>query len=1334
MPEVTFATDASTLPAAHAAGDLAFPASVAQQDFWYLSQLDPRATAANVAIRCQFTGPLEPERLKATLTHIIERHEILRTRFEEEGGELLQIVAASLEVPLPIVDLSQLPDTHRDNEARRLGQLEAIKPFALDRAPLIRTELLRLGHDSHILHLTIHHTLFDGASIPILLDELATIYPALAANREIPLPALPIQYGDFSVWQKDHIGSPSTQRQIEYWKSRLDGMTELDLPTDHPRPTTKSWRGDFISAPLPQERIARLQEIALSHGATLFHLLLAAFNILLHRYTGATDIAIGSPFAGRCRAETNPLIGVFINSLILRNDLSGDPTFTSLLRRVRDTVLEAVEHQDLPFGSLVRELRPDRDPGRNPLFQINFTHQISTPPRHFAGIQAKLLPPLSPGAIFDLNFFTTEHADGWSVCCDYSSDLFESATAQRMLGHFQQLLEEVAADPERPISALQILNREEHECLSHHWAGSHSDYPRDATIGELFEKIANATPDRIALVFGDQQLDYRQLHADATAIAHQLITTGLAPGELVGLCTRPSFETITGLLGIILAGAACVPLDPDYPAERFALLLEESGIRITLATPPHEQAFEKWRGKLIPIPQAGLAKDLTLLPAAKHGPSDPAYLLFTSGSTGKPKGVLIPHRGVIRLVSNNDFIAITPDETFLFSAPLTFDPSILEIWGPLLHGGRLVIPDRGKNLEAIAHAVRHHGVTTLWLTAGLFQVMIEEHAASLTGLRQLIAGGDVLSVPHVRRALELLPTTRLINGYGPTENTTFTTCHSIVASDAEGTSIPIGRPIANTTVVILDDSGRLLPVGIPGELHTGGDGLALGYHGDAALTAEKFIQHPNFGRLYKTGDLCRRLADGRIEFIGRRDHQVKVRGFRIELGEIEAVLASHPEVRQSKVAVRGRGAETKRILAWATVDRDSHLDAPTLDAWLAERLPSFLRPNGVAIVPAFPITPNGKIDAAALPDPAQAASSKAHATAPPANDLEQALATLWCELLGIAKVGRDDDFFALGGHSLMALRLFSRLHRDFGHTLPLAALLTHPTIARLATLLTPEHQSTQIAGGNKGLLVTLKQEGDATPLFCVHGGDGGVLFYRRLAELAAYDGPLHAIEARALSDSGPIPKSSVEETAAAYLSEILAIQAHGPFRLAGYSFGGIVAHEMACQLVGRGHQVDFLGLFDTQNPVAPAKRLSPFGRFTTFWRQQAHLPLATKFARLRSRIAEGIRTHHRVKQEVATAIAHGPAEAHSDLRRIQVREENWRATQQYHPRPFAGKITLFKAMTANDKIAWPKDYGWTELAKGGLDIIPVPGQHLSIFDEAHIQELATALSTSLRDR
>ncbi len=1327
----------ATAPAVEVAGTLAFPASISQQVFWYMEMLQGEVAAFNVPLRFSLIGPLNLDLLERSLNTIIERHEALRTRFGEDQGELLQIVSPELKLAIPVIDISHLPSDRIQDEADRLGSIEAHRPFRLATGPMIRAELVRLGPESHILHISVHHALFDGMSMTVLTRELAEIYQAYFDGKPCPLEPLPIQYGDFSVWQKDFLASPEMAQQLTYWKNRLDGMTELDLPTDFPRPAVKTWKGDITSTLLPKELTDRLHAIAAKNGATLFHLQLAAYNILLQRYSGSDDIAVGTPITGRTREEIEHLIGVFINSLILRNDLSGNPNFGKFLHQVRDSSLEALDNQDLPFECLVRELRPERDQSRNPLFQVNFNHHRSfARAGSFGGVSLTPIPSRSPGTIFDLHFFMVERKEGWRASCDYSTELFSRASADRMLGHFKRLLEDIAAHPEKPIDELEILTSAERTYLLEDRAGNTSVYPRDATIGGLFLETAGRFPSHVALSSGIRSLTYFQLHAEASQLALRLRASGVDSGSLVAICARPSPEMIIGFLAILLAGGCCVPLDPAYPVERFAILLAESGADVCVATSGCEVCYppEK-QDRLITIPLAGTATVPVELPANSLTAEHPAHLLFTSGSTGQPKGVLLPHRGVVRLVRNQNFISITPDDVFLQAAPVSFDASLLEIWGPLLNGGRLILLPDGPGLADIAAAVQDHGVTTLWLTSGLFQLMMDEHPGSLKGLRYLLAGGDVLSPAHVRLALETLPGTTLINGYGPTENTTFTTCHHITLADLAKPTIPIGTPISNTTVYLLDSRLRPVPVGIPGELFTGGDGLALGYHAAPELTAAKFISHPDFGRIYRTGDLCRRAQDGTLEFIGRRDQQVKVRGFRIELGEIESILTSHSAVRQAKVAVHGASSDTKRILAWVVTDSDSPVTTDALNHFLADRLPAFMRPEAVAIIEAFPLNANGKIQLSALPDPAQRKTDAAGKdAAPPVGVIEQHLAAIWRDLLGVTIINRDDDFFALGGHSLMALRMFSRINREFNKSLPLAALLQHPTIASLAALLAPPAGKTAISTStdpDMGNVVMLAPGCGQPPLFCIHGGDGGVLFYRSLAKLMPPELPIYAIESLELGNSGKIKVSSISETATAYVSKLLAIQSVGPFRLAGYSFGGVVAHEMARQLVAHGRKVDFLGMFDTHNPAAHAYHYTLWERFSVFWNQNSYVPFWSRVTRLRKRIGEGIRTNRQIKAELKAARLCGPAEAYSDLRRVQVRVENWRAMSASQPGPYQGRITLFKTSTISDKVECPPDYGWACIAQEGLDIVPVSGEHLTLFAPENITVLAEALTASL---
>lgn len=1353
MPTAAISKPMNTTPdsspaTATPAGDaavLAFPASVAQQMFWYLELLQGEVTAFNVPLRFKLAGPLDASLLEKSINTIIARHEALRTTFGEDGGELLQIVAPELRIPLTIIDISHLPADRLDEEADRLGTIEARRPFRLSSGPLIRAELVRLSGESHILHVSVHHAIFDGMSMTVFTRELAVIYQALFDGQSCPLEPLAIQYGDYSVWQKDFLESPEMRRQLDYWKKRLDGMTELDLPTDFPRPPVKSWKGEIISTLLPKDLTDRLHAIAARLGCTLFHLQFAAYMILLRRYSGALDVAVGTPVTGRTRGELEPLIGVFINSLILRCDLSGNPELPRFVSQVREAALEALENQELPFECLVRELRPERDPGRNPLFQINFNHHRSfAQAGSFGGVTLTPIPSRSPGTIFDLHFFMVERREGWRASCDYSTDLFTRQSAERMLGHFKRLLEDIADHPEAHIEDLAVLTDEENRLILGEWAGERHDQPRNATIPSLFLETAARFPHRIAIESGDETFTYAQLLANASVVAAKLADAGVEPGATVAISTPPGPEMIAGFLGIHLAGGCCAPIDPSYPAERFSLLLEGCGAAVALYSDKYDAVFPpSWKDRLYRIDRLRVETAAVELPRIELTTDHPAQLLFTSGSTGRPKGVRLPHRGTVRLVRRNGFLPITENDVFLQAAPASFDASLLEIWGALLNGGKLVLLPEGPGLEAIASAVREKGVTILWLTSGLFQLMIDEHADSLKSLRFLLAGGDVLSMPHVRRALDALPFTSLINGYGPTENTTFTTTHSITRADTERLSIPIGKPIANTTVFILDELMRPVPTGIPGELFTGGDGLALGYLDAPDLTAEKFVDHAVFGRLYRTGDRCRWNSDGSIEFLGRRDHQVKIRGFRIELGEIEAVLGSHPGVAQCRVAVRGSGAETKRILAWVVPVAGRAPSIQELSAHLTDRLPAFMHPDGIAVIGRFPLNANGKIDLAALPDPGHRVADAADVPhEAPKPGVESRLARIWSDLLGIPLPGRHDDFFSLGGHSLMALRMFSRINREFGRSLPLATLLAHPTLSKLAALL--ENQSTgetkpapeakplpSTVDEERGHIVTLAEGREKPPLFCIHGGDGGVIFYRSLAELMPADLPIHAIESLELGRSGPVARRSIEQTAAAYVRNLLAIQSQGPYRLAGYSFGGVVAHEMACQLQNMGHEVTFLGMFDTHNPAAPARAYSPLERLRVFWQDNGGQPLGSRLGGLKDRIGEGLRTHRRVKAELRAARTSGPADAYSDLRRVQVREENWRAMSDYRPRSFAGRITLFKTSHANDKVERPADYGWAPVAKSGLDIISVTGHHLSLFAPEHIGTLASALTQAL---
>ncbi|CAN5762352.1 hypothetical protein BH09VER1_BH09VER1_13410 [soil metagenome] len=1310
------------------AGVLAFPSALAQEAFYYLEQLRPGVAPFNVAVRFRLEGAIDLEILRRSFETVMERHEALRTQFEDDGGELMQIVLPAVKLPYELIDISELPGEEKAAELERLGLAEAQMPFDLHKAPLIRVLIVRLATHDHMMHISIHHAVSDGWSIGVLNDELSAIYNALARNEAIPLAPLEIQYADYAIWQRDFLAGPDIGPQIAYWKERLDGVVDLDLPTDHPRPPVKKWNGDIVSELLPMELTDRLKELARENGATLFHVFLATFNILLARYAETTDVAVCSPVAGRTRPELEPLIGVFINSVILRTDLSGNPDFHTVLQRTRDTAVEAMAHQDVPFEALVRELRPGRDASRNPLSQINFTHQRAfiKPIEYgdtFDGVKISGVPSLSPGAIFDLHFFTVERENMWRVSCDFCTDLYERSTAVRMLGHFRMLLEEIASGPDSPVGTLSLLTVEEARQIAE-WRGTKTEYPRDATIGSLFVEVATRHADKVALSQGNREITYGQLHSQASRLAARLRAEGVQPGSMVAITASHSIETMAGLIAIALAGGAYTPVDPNHPEERIRFIMDDVGASILLVDSAVSQLQPDVAHRLITLERMDGKGDVVEIDTTGLTALHPAYVLYTSGSTGRPKGVVVPHRAVTRLVWGTDFMKFGPDEVFLQAAPLSFDASTLEIWGPLLNGGKLVLLEANlTGLVHIANTVRTREVTTLWLTAGLFQIMVDEHLDDLKGLRNLLAGGDVLPIAHVRRAFEALPKTRLINGYGPTENTTFTTCHTIGEEDLQGASISIGRPIANTTVVILDQEGQPVPAGIPGEILTGGDGLALGYLNNAELTAVKFVVNPVRGYeneiLYRTGDRGRWRADGTIEFLGRRDRQAKIRGVRIEPAEVEEAISSHPSVGGCKADVRGGSAGNKTLVAWVNPAAGAMIDRQELADYLASKLPPFLCPDSIVVLDSLPLTENGKIDGGALPDPSHEARTR---STPPRTETEKELAAIWCELLELPAVGRDDNFFHLGGHSLLGLKLFSRILKNFKVSLPLATLLKAPTLRTLAIALDAERlEISEKSQGTRATIAPIQRDGELPPFFCIHGGDGGVIFYRNLAAHLSPDRPLLAIEAPALVAENRGSVASVEETAEEYVRLITKRQSRGPYYLGGYSFGGTVAYEMARLLRAEGEEVAFLAIFDALNPTVRLTEYTLSERVRRFWnahREKGPLGRAQKV------LAHGIkRAGRRVLPE--RPIKERPMDF-EDERTREINEAHRKVLQAYRPGPLDGKMTLFRAAQEDGIFKMPPDFGWGPLVRE-LEVVVVPGHHMTMFEAGNVEVLGAKL-------
>jgi amino acid adenylation domain-containing protein len=1026
-------------------------------------------------VAVDLAGRLDAAALLAAVGEIERRHEALRTTFEERGGEPVQRIHSEPIDARAVVDLAGLPGEAAEEEAGRIRAGEAVRPFDLEHAPLLRTLLVRRAERDHLFLLTFHHIVSDGWSTGVFVRELTGIYPAFMKGEPAGLPELPIQYADFAEWQRGWLSGEALEAQLGYWRERLAGLPPaLDLPLDRPRPVPAAHRGGRRAFQFDPVLTAALRELGRREEATLFMVLLAGWAALLGRISGQTDLAVGSPIAGRNRQEIEGLIGFFVNTLTLRSDLTGDPPFRELLGRVRAATQGAYAHQDLPFERLVEELQPARELGRNPLFQVAFALQNAPAPEvEVEGLTLKTLAAETGTAKFDLALDIWEAGDRLGGELEYSAELFDPTTIDRLGGYFWTLLTAAVAEPGRRLSELPLLGEPERHQLLREWNDTAAGLDRGVSVCALFEEQARARPEDPAAVFeGGPALTYRELAERSGRLAGRLRGRGVEPEEVVAFWAERSPGMLAALVGIARAGAACLPLDPSHPDERLALQLREAGVRLAVAADPAGvDRLERIAGGAVRVLREDESGQAIFRLFSKWvsqiDPDQVLSVLYTSGSTGRPKGVAVPHRGVVRLVRGGGPARIATGETVLQLAPIAFDASTFEIWGTLANGARLVFPAPGPStLDGIARLVAEQRVDVLHLTAGLFHAMVEDRLEALRGLQRLLTGGDALSAGHVRRAVRELPGCEVVCCYGPTEGTTFTSCWAAgggaLSQAGEGRGggsfAPLGRPIADTQVHLLDADLRPVPIGVPGELCVGGEGLARGYLGQPDRTAERFVPFPS-ARLYRTGDRARYRTDGTLEFLGRFDGQVKIRGFRVEPGEVEAALESHPAVARAVVLALGRG-EGARLAAFA-IPRDGDMPPPAgLRAYLQERLPEPMLPGTIEILDEFPLTPNAKVDRRALASRAAAAPSESGADDRPLGPDEERIAAVWAEVLGRERVGLRDDFFALGGHSLLAIRLLSRLRDAFGVEIPLRALFESPTVEGVAARLAVEVGST----------------------------------------------------------------------------------------------------------------------------------------------------------------------------------------------------------------------------------------------------------------------------------
>ena len=1031
--------------------------SFAQQRLWLLDRILPGGSVYNAGFAAHLIGVLDIDALRGALNEVTRRHEVLRARFALVDGSPVQVIAPELTFELAMEDLSALPEGERQTVGDRRAREEAQAPFDLERGPLLRVRLLRLGEQAHWLLLTLHHIVTDGWSSGVLARELSVLYGAYCRGEPSPLPELPVQYADYAVWQREWLQGAVLDEQLGYWKRALAEMPALELPADRPRPAVTSYRGGRVALELGDELTRALKELGRREGATLFMTLLAAFQVLLYRYSGQTDVAVGVPIAGRTRPELEGLIGFFVNTLVLRGDLSGAPSFREHLGQVRERALEAYAHQDLPFEKLVEELAPKRDLSRNPLVQVCI-NLVNIPGANLQldGLTVEPRPENHTSVKFDLTLRVEEVPGRLHAFFEYSMDLFDHSTIERLAGNLRVLLDGIVADPEKAISLLPLLTQvQRHQVLSE-WNATAVDYPRNACIHTLFEAQVARTPEAVATVFMAQQLTYRELNARANQLAHHLRGLGVGPDARVAVAMERSSELVVALLGILKAGGAYVPLDPSHPAQRLAFMLEDTQATVLLTQqrllgqmPPHS-----CRTLCLDADWATIATQPNTNPVCTATAADLAYVMYTSGSTGLPKGVMVEHRGVCNhLVGLAAPYRLDATDCILQTSAISFDQSVWQIFVPLMVGSRLVLPEPGahRSPEAIVDHIRRHDVTILRTVPALLAAIVNGPGFShCERLRRVFCGGESLDNELAAR-FSSQSDAQLIQTYGPTE----TTVHSIYfpyRRDGGRQTIPIGRPIANTRVYVLDAHGEEpVPIGVPGELFIGGDGVARGYLGQPELTAERFVPDPFAqrpgARMYRSGDRVRYRPDGNIEFPGRLDYQLKLRGFRIEPGEIEAALARHAEVREAVVVLREDVPGDPRLVAYV-VARGEAIAAADLRAWLAPLLPDYMLPSAFVLLATLPLTPNDKIDRKALPAPEYGNSEVEYRA--PRTPMEKAIADIWTEVLNLPRVGLNDNFFELGGHSLLAVRLMNRIRHDLNIELSLRQLFETPTVSGLA--------------------------------------------------------------------------------------------------------------------------------------------------------------------------------------------------------------------------------------------------------------------------------------------
>ncbi len=1347
-------TPATLLAAALAAKVVAAPAigavppgqrgtlSASQVPLWHIQQGARETCAYNMQNALRLVGPLQRSALERSLCEILRRHEVLRTNFVEVDGEVRAAVRPATAPDLVVTDLSALRQGFRQAEIEELAAADVKKPFDLATDPLLRLRLLRLGPQEHLLLWTVHHIVWDGWSRQLFDAQLMQLYGDLTDGRPPSLPEPEHKYDDYAAWQAGAANAAANSRQLDYWKRQLAGpLPVLELPSDHPRPAVAGEAGASCRFMLPMALSEALKRLGREQGATLFMTLAAAFKVLLARHCGQEDVVLAFPVAGRNRVETENLIGLFVNRLPLRGDLSGDPPFHELLQRVRSATLGALEHQDVPFWRIVEAVKPARTADRAPLCQVLFQlRERAVEPAFVAGLRSEPVDLDSQVSRLDLSLAMREQSDGLKGEFIYNSDLFDGATISRLARHFTTLLQGIVGDPACRLSRLPILSAEERQRILVQWNDTAVDYGDKQFLHQQFEKQAALRPSAMALECGGQCLTYAELNKRANRLAHDLIARGIAPGTPVGVCLDRSVELVVALLAILKAGAAYLPLPTVYPASRLAFMQEDSGAAWVLSVQRFSELCASLSATVLDLDvlTADSARFGEANPNLPVGPEDAAYVIYTSGSTGLPKAVIARHRGATNTVNfMRDELKIGPEDRFAQISSFAWDASIRGIFGSLACGGRLVFFDENEagDPERMLRRIRDSRATVVTsIVAPLVDAMPESpEDVSGSDLRICAFGGEKLGPGIVRKARRLFGgQVEFFNFYGPTECTQVQSYHRLPPGSALPADIPIGRPLANNRIYILDRHLEPVPAGVYGELYISGAGLVDGYLNRPELTAERFLAVPfpqdPFGRMYKTGDVGRFHADGTIEIAGRDDDQINIRGLRVEPGEIEACLAEHPGIEGAVVLARPDRRGEPRLVAYLLRAAGAEVSTGELRDYLRVFLPNFMVPASLVFVDAFPLLHNGKLDRKALPDPEDAGGASGTHYQEPRNPTEELLVGIWAELLGLERVDVCDDFFACGGHSLLAARMFRKVEQVTGIALPIATLFQGATVEYLAARLR-EHDSALMQSS-----ITQIQGGTGLPLFFLHGDyAGGGLYCRNLARHLGTRQAFVAVAPHGL-DGAALP-DSIEEMAAARLRDLRAVQPAGPYLLGGHCNGGLVALELANQLRAEGEEVALLVLVDTPSYNAgffaqQARRVLEgvdaacgSGFFGGFLEIQHAL---WKFRRFRRKLRTRSLSEHLSRLDgFAARRRRTEAQPHAPLRAHYRRVMN-----TYLPKPYAGRITCMVASEGN-RVGSSHPGAWRNIADD-VEVRTIAEGHFAGIT-THVENLAAELRACLDD-